>query len=176
MTQVVAGDSYPCTLSYNNQILTENLRFESYCKEYTDYRNCGSHVNFRVFSDTFADPSSKEYLVLSEYASGSKDWIYVYRLENGHAVLLPFVINDNKENNYYISSYAYDLYGLYSSWKNMYDFNDPIELVTYFHEPSMGSDNNVEGYYDIWDVTEENVVFKERVVDLYRDGDTAHWL
>ena len=75
-----------------------------------------------------------------------------------------------------ISSYSYDMYGLYSTWENMKNFNDPLEFVTYFHEPSMGSDNNVEGIFEIWDVKDDKLELKETVIDLYREGDQPHWL
>jgi hypothetical protein len=63
----------------------------------------------------------------------------------------------------------------------MKNFEDTIEFVTYFHEPSMGSQaegmqNNVEGIFRIWDLVGDRLELKETVVDLYREGDTAHWL
>lgn len=181
MKKAVAGDYYPCTLSYNGEVLTENLRYEAYCKDFENTESCRGITNFRVFSDTYSDTESDEYVVVSEYASGSKDWIYVYRLNNGKASLLPFFYKEKEEDRWYISSYAYDMYGLYSTWENMNNFNDPIQLVTSFHEPSMGSqvkgaENNVEDIYRIWDVVGDRLELKETVVDLYREGDSAHWL
>jgi hypothetical protein len=181
MTKAIAGDTYPCTLSYNGQILTENLRYGAYCREYGDHNNCHGQTNFRVFSDIYSDAESSEYVVVSEWASGSKDWISVYRLNKGVATLLPFLYKEEEEEKWYISSYSYEMYGLYSSWENMKNFEDPIEFVTYFHEPSMGSQaegmqNNVEGIFRIWDLVGDRLELKETVVDLYREGDTAHWL
>jgi hypothetical protein len=181
MTKTVAGDYYPCTLSYDGQILTENLRYEAYCKDFENTESCHGLANFRVFSDTYSDTDSNEYVVVSEWASGSKDWISVYRLNNGTATLLPFLYEGEEDDRWYISSYSYDMYGLYSTWENMKNFNDPVQLVTSFHEPSMGSKNpqtlnNVEDIYRIWDVVGDRLELKETVVDLYREGDTAHWL
>lgn len=181
MDKAIAGDTYPCALSYNNQVLSEGLRYEAYCNDFEKHDNCHGRTNFRVFSETYADSSSNEYVVVSEWATGSKDWITVYRLNNGVATLLPFVYNEEEDEKWYISSYSYDMYGLYSTWENMKNFIDPIEFVTYFHEPSMGSGdpqtfNNVEGIYRIWEINGYKLELKETVVDLYREGDTAHWL
>jgi len=176
MTKTVAGDYYPCTLSYNGQILTEYLRYEAYCRDFENTKNCSGRTNFRVFSETYGDQDSSEYLTVSEWATGSKDWISVFRLRDGKAELLPFTYNGNEEEKWYISSYSYDMYGLYSTWENMKNFNDPLEFVTYFHEPSMGSDNNVEGIFEIWDVKDDKLELKETVIDLYREGDQPHWL
>ncbi len=181
MTKTVAGDYYPCTLSYNGEVLTEKLRYEAYCRDFESTASCHGQTNFRVFSDTYSDTDSNEYVVVSEWASGSKDWISVYRLNNGSASLLPFFYNEKEEDRWYISSYAYDMYGLYSTWDNMKNFNDPIQLVTSFHEPSMGSKdrqtlNNVEDIYRIWDVVGDRLELKETVVDVYRDEDVRYWL
>jgi hypothetical protein len=181
MTQTVAGDTYPCILSYNGQILTENLRYEAYCGDFTNTESCRGRTSFKVFSDTYGDNGSDEYIVVSEYASGSKDWIYVYRLNNGTIESLPFLSNGKEEERWYISSNSYDMYGIYSTWENMKNFNDPLEFVTYFHEPSMGSQsedhkNNVEGIFRIWSVEDDKLELKENVIDLYREGEPAHWL
>jgi hypothetical protein len=181
MTQTVAGDTYPCTLSYNGQIITENLRYEAYCRDFSNTESCRGRTSFKVFSDTYSDNGSDEYVVVSEYASGSKDWIYVYRLNKGKIESLPFLYNGKEEERWYISSNSYDMYGIYSTWENMKNFNDPLEFVTYFHEPSMGSQsedykNNVEGIYRIWSVEDNKLDLKENVIDLYTEEDIRHWL
>ena len=181
MRKANPGDTYPCTISYNGQLLSRNLRYEAYCKDSEKLSSCHGLANLRVFSETYGDSSSDEYVVVSEWASGSKDWIYVYRLNNGTATLLPFLYNGKEEEKWFISSYAYDMYGLYSTWENEINFNDPLEFVTYFHEPSMGATsgeymNNVEGIFRIWSVEDDKLRLKETVVDLYREEDIAHWL
>jgi len=35
--------------------------------------------------------------------------------------------------------------------------------------------NNVEGIFRIWKVTEDSLGMKEHVVDLYKEGEPAHW-
>jgi hypothetical protein len=35
--------------------------------------------------------------------------------------------------------------------------------------------NNVEGIFRIWEVTVGDLVLKESVVDLHREGERAHW-
>lgn len=181
MTSAIPGDVYPCTLSYNNKVLTKNLRYEAYCSDTQNMKDCHANTSFTVYSSVYGDTDGNEYVVLSEWASGSKDWIYVYRLNNGNIELLPFYSNGKEESRYYISSSSYEMYGLYTDWDNMMSFNDKIQLITYFHEPSMGSQsgddaNNVEGIYDVWEINNNKLELKQRIVDLYQEGDTAHWL
>lgn len=181
MNKAIPGDVYPCTLSYNKQVLTNSLRYEAYCSDYENLKDCHGSTNFIVYSNIYEDSSANEYIIFSEWALGSKDWIYVYRLNDGKATLLPFNYKGKEENRWYITVSSYEMYGLYSTQENENNFNDPIELVTYFHEPSMGSQsgdnaNNVEGVYENWEVSDNKLNLKQRVVDLYKEGEETHWL
>jgi hypothetical protein len=181
--ETAAGmNPHSCTLTYNGQILSDEVRYEVFCSDYNNYDNCSGTVRFVVFSDLSGSKGSKEFIAVSDYATGSKDWLSIYKIQNGKANMIPFPSGeeDIKPGSWYISLSAFEMYGLYSTWENSKDFNDPIEVVTYFHEPSMGSkvegtENNVEGIFRIWGVENGRLELKENVIDLYREDDLPHW-
>lgn len=181
MSEAIAGDSYSCALSYNGKTFVKDVRYEAYCDDFKNHTDCHGSVNLVVFSDIYADQNTPEYVIVSTWASGTKDWVSVYKLESGVATLLPFSYDSKLEDHYYMSESSFDMYFSDSDGNYLQGPKDPLEFVTYFHEPSMGSQledtrNNVEGIYKIWDIAGDKLILKETVVDLYREGDTAHWL
>lgn len=181
LTKIAPFDPYSCKLYYNGKLITEDLTYVSYCSDSENFKNCISTVKLVLFSKTTSDSDANEYLAVGNWASGSKDWLSFYKLNNGEFTLLPFKTEESEEDKWYISSGSFDLYGKYGDWEDESNFKVPLEFVTYFHEPSMGATggenmNNVEGIFRIWEVTENSLVLKESVVDLYKEGEPAHWL
>lgn len=176
LTKIAPFDPYSCSLYYNDKLITDDLTYVSRCIDSVNFTNCVSTVKLVVYSETSSDTDSNEYLALGSWASGSKDWISFYKLNNGIFTLMPFVTEDSKEDRWFISSGSFELYGELGEWQERANFKVPLELVTHFHEPSMGATsgdymNNVEGIYRVWEITEDSLVLKERVVDLYNEGE-----
>jgi len=175
LTKIAPFDPYSCKVYYNNKLVSEDLTYTPGCHDSDNYTNCVSKVRLILYSDTFSDSVAYEYLVLGTYASGSKEWVSLYRLGGGEFQHLPFDRPNAENGGWYISAGSMELYGLQGDWEDEKNFKGPLEFVTYFHEPSMGSDNNVEGIYRIWSVGEEKLELKENIIDLYREGDQPHW-
>ncbi|MCC7290263.1 hypothetical protein IT417_03375 [bacterium] len=175
-TFVIAGDYHACTISYNGKAVNKSVRMTGTCDNTDKQTGCSAEVGFTVYSQRYGSSNASEYLITYEWASGSKDNIYVYRLKDGKADLLKFIDGDVTEDSWYISSYAFEMYGKYSAWENQMDFNDEIELVTMFHEPSMSSGNNLENIFKIWRLNDNKLERLKTIFDLYREGEDAHWL
>jgi hypothetical protein len=173
---VIPGNSYNCSILYNGKLLNDTVRMIGLCNDWEKQIDCSVEVAFTAFSDRYGSTDSDEYLITSQWASGSKDDISVYRLHNGEADHLKFTDGEVIDESWYISSYAFEMYGKYTTWENKKDFNDEIELVTMFHEPSMGSGNNLENIFKIWKVNENKLERYKTIFDLYREGEEAHWL
>ncbi len=173
---VIAGNYYNCTLSYNGKVLKKDVRMTGSCKDFDKQNDCSAEVAFTVYSNRWGDHNSDEYIVANTWASGSKDWATVFKLNNGKSTKLMFTNGYKSTDKLYISSYSFDLYGKSSTWENEQNFNDEIVFMTMFHEPSMGSDNNVENIFEYWMIKGNNLEFQKKVVDLYREGEEPHWL
>ncbi|HRI05695.1 MAG TPA: hypothetical protein PLV59_01990 [Candidatus Dojkabacteria bacterium] len=172
---VVAGNSYGCTLTYNNQVLNKNVRMIGTCDDVDKQTGCSLEVAFRVYSNRWGSSNANEYIVTYEWATGSKDEISVYKLSDGKSTHLKFNEDGRVEDKWFISSYASELYGKYTTWENKVDFNDEVELVTLLHEPSMGSGNNLENIFKIWKVKDSQLIRIKTVFDLYRDDEGRYW-
>lgn len=173
---VIPGNSYNCSILYNGKLLNDTVRMIGLCNDWDNQTDCAVEVAFTVFSDRYGSTDSDEYIVTSEWATGSKDNISVYRLNDGKANLMKFTDGEISEDSWMISSYVFEMYGKYTTWENQKDFNDEIELVTMFHEPSMGSGNNLENIFKIWRLSDNKLERSKTIFDLYREGEDAHWL
>jgi hypothetical protein len=162
--EIAPFDPYSCSLYYNDHMVTNNVTQVSFCKDFENYENCSGQVRFTLFSDGYDETTSPEYLVTGSWASGSKEEISIYILEEGDISKIPLISRDGLKDDVYTPFHSFELYKSYE---------DEIELVTLFHEPSMGSKNNVEGIYEIWTLKDGSFYLENTVVDLYDELETV---
>lgn len=156
--KAIPGDSYVCTLKYNNNVVREDIRYDIY--NFNDLESITGNIDFVVYSDVFSD---YEYLVTGKYAGGSHDLVTVYRLENGKAALLSFYDGKEDSNEWYVTSPM--IFEMYEDTED----NGKLKMITYFHEPSMGGDNNLVGLYDVWNMNDNKLVKEKTIGDLMND-------
>jgi hypothetical protein len=161
---VAPFDPYPCTIYYNDKEITDTLSQVSHCEDFENYSNCSGVVRFTVYSSRYDGIDEPEYLVTGTWASGSKEDISIFTLKDGNFEKLSFSGRKGLSKTVFISYEGYELY--------INDEGD-IELVTYFQEPSMGSDNNVQGIYEVWELKNGIFYLRETIVDLHNDIETV---
>lgn len=155
--KVIPGDTYGCTLKYNNNVVRDDIRYDIY--NFSNLESITGNVYFVVYSNAF---ENYEYLVTGKYAGGSHDNITVYRLENGKAILLPFNNDTEDSDEWYVTSPM--IFGMYEDTED----GGKLKMITYFHEPSMGGDNNLVGLYDVWDVNDNKLEKEKTIGDLIK--------
>lgn len=157
INKAIPGDSYVCTLIYNNVTVRDDIRYDIY--NFSNLESITGNIYFVVYSNVFDD---YEYLVTGKYAGGSHDNISVYRLENGKAILLPFNNGTEDSNEWYVSSPM--IFEMYEDT----EINGRLKMITYFHEPSMGWNNNLIGLYDVWNIGEKELIKEKTIGDLIK--------
>lgn len=147
--QIIPVEYYSCILKYNNIVVSNNIRYDLYSSESISPR--GGNVSFVVYSDILTE---KEYILTGSYAGQSHDDISVFKLENGKAIPISFVDGDTTTNQWNISR---------PMISRMYENNGEYKIITYYHEPSMGIENNLKGIYEVWNISENQLV-KEKTI------------
>lgn len=155
MQLTVTGEYYSCILKYNNIIVSNNIRYDLYSSE--NISSNAGNVSFVVYSDIL---TKEEYILTGSYAGESHDDISVFRLVNGKAIPLPFVDGDTTSNQWNISR---------PMIFRMYESNGEYKIITYYHEPSMGIDNNLEGIYEVWNISENQLVKEKTIGEVIRE-------
>jgi len=155
MQLMVVGEYYSCILKYNNEVVSNNIRYDLYSSE--NISSNAGNVSFIVYSDALTD---EEYIITGSYAGESHDDISVFRLVNGKAILLPFVDGNTTSNQWNISR---------PMRFKMYESNGKYKMITYYHEPSMGIENNLKGIYEVWDVTNTGLVKEKTIGEVIRE-------
>jgi hypothetical protein len=171
LTTEEMGNIHKCSLSYNNELITEDVRHEVYCF-YEPGRNCIYNIGVVVFSNSYSNGNT-EHLITMKYNGQSHNDITVYHLEDGKYRPLPFKYEKDGEYfsdlSYLVSGTTFEIYGV--SKYGIFDkfIDSGMELATYFSEPTMGIGNNVKGIHSLWKVEDDGLYLRKTVMELYRE-------
>jgi hypothetical protein len=162
------GDSYKCTVSYNDKVIETDVRHDIYCYWDTN-ESCTDNIGVVVYSNRYSE-GSVEYMFLLTKEGEEYNKLSGYRLENGEATLLPFKYEHKGEQfsdkSYTISEAEFELYGIQMYGMFDYLMDGDIELVTFFQEPTMGYNNNIEGIDFVWDVENDGLYLRKTIMEL----------
>ncbi|MDY0097464.1 MAG: hypothetical protein RBS01_03895 [Candidatus Dojkabacteria bacterium] len=171
-TKVETGQSHKCTISYNEKVISTDVRHEVHCY-YEESKSCTNSLGVTLYSNRYSSGNA-EYLFLLSHAGDSHNKLSAFRLEDGEFFPLMFKYEDRGENissqTFLISDTIFELYGIEKY--GMFDFmmDGDMNLVTFFSEPTMGYTNNIYGIHSIWNVEKDGLYLKKTVMEL-----TENW-
>lgn len=137
LDQVLPGESYGCSVKYNDQLL------EEYARYYINGEDKIGEVSLKLFST-----DNEEYLLLGTYAGGSYDDITILRLIDGDIEKLTFH-TDSEDKDTWTVTYPLAI--------DFYINNDKI--ITKFHNPAYGGVR----VFRVWDLNNDLLTLEKTV-------------
>ena len=121
---IVPEDPYGCKVSYNDQLIRSDVRFN--LVPWGVGKSTPSYVDLVVYSPHNSIIEGLEILALGGYRGGEVDDIYIYRLEDGEAELIPFSFQNELLQSWSVESSM--SIGLY------YNTAGDVKLVTAYYD------------------------------------------
>jgi len=172
--KVESGDSYKCTVSFNNKVIDTDVRHDIFCF-WDSNKSCTDNVGIVLYSNRYSE-GSIEYLFLFSKQGEDYNKLSAYKIEDGEIRLLPFKYEYKGESysddSYTISESAFELYGIVMYGMFDYLADGDVELVTFFQEPTMGLNNNIDGINYIWSLEDDGFHLRRTVMELIEDWET----
>lgn len=172
--KVELGDSYKCTVSFNNKVIDTDVRHDIFCF-WDSNESCTDNVGIVLYSNRYSE-GSIEYLFLFSKEGEDYNKLSAYKIEDGEISLLPFKYEYKGESysddSYTISESAFELYGIVMYGMFDYLADGDVELVTFFQEPTMGLNNNIDGINYIWSLGEDGFYLRKTVMELIEEWDS----
>lgn len=172
--KVESGDSYKCTVSFNNKVIDTDVRHDIFCF-WDSNESCTDNVGIVLYSNRYSE-GSIEYLFLFSKEGEDYNKLSAYKIEDGEIRLLPFKYEYKGESysddSYTISESAFELYGIVMYGMFDYLADGDVELVTFFQEPTMGLNNNIDGINYIWSLGEDGFHLRKTVMELIEEWDS----
>lgn len=172
--KVESGDSYKCTVSFNNKVIDTDVRHDIFCF-WDSNESCTDNVGIVLYSNRYSE-GSIEYLFLLNKEGEKYNKLSAYKIEDGEIRLLPFKYEykgqSYSDDSYTISETWFEFYGIQKY--GMFDFlsDGEVELVTFFQEPTMGLNNNIDGINYIWSLGEDGFYLRKTVMELIEEWDS----
>ncbi len=172
--KVELGDSYKCTVSFNNKVIDTDVRHDIFCF-WDSNKSCTDNVGIVLFSNRRSE-GSIEYLFLLNKEGEDYNKLSAYKIEDGEIRLLPFKYEYKGESysddSYTILESVFELYGIVMYGMFDYLTDGDVELVTFFEEPTMGLNNNIDGINYIWSLQEDGFHLRKTVMELIEEWDS----
>ncbi len=172
--KVELGDSYKCTVSFNNKVIDTDVRHDIFCF-WDSNKSCTDNVGIVLFSNRYSE-GSIEYLFLLNKEGEDYNKLSGYKIEDGEIRLLPFKYEYKGESysddSYTILESVFELYGIVMYGMFDYLTDGDVELVTFFQEPTMGLNNNIDGINYIWSLQEDGFHLRKTVMELIEEWDS----
>lgn len=121
---IVPEDPYGCKVKYNDQLIRSDVRFN--LVPWGVGKSTPSYVDLVVYSPHNSIIEGLEILALGGYRGGEVDDIFIYRLEDGKAKLIPFNFQNELLQSWSVESSM--SIGMY------YNTEGDIKLVTAYYD------------------------------------------
>lgn len=168
--KVELENSSKCTISYNNKVLDREVRHDIFCL-WEKNKSCSDNIGVVVYSNKLSQ-GDVEYLLIFSRESKNHNKLSMYKLENGEALILPFKYEHKGESfsdiSYTVSGINFKLVGIkkFGTFDQLSD--GPVELLTFFNEPTMGVYNNIAGIQSIWSVEKDGLYLRKTQMELIK--------